>query len=93
LACHGSLCIQRNLTLRKGNTMGGYRKLDATGRGKQLEGWFKCDREDCTRAYERVGVPSAGGPHVCHHTNSCDVADRPATSLACMQTSPEALST
>lgn len=50
--------------------MGGYRKLDTTGRGKQLEGWFKCDREDCTRAYKRVGVPSAGGSYVCHHINS-----------------------
>jgi hypothetical protein len=73
--------------------MGGYRKLDATGRGKQPEGWFKCDREDCTRAYKRVGVPSTGGSHVCHHINSCDVADRRATSLARMQTSPEALIT
>jgi hypothetical protein len=73
--------------------MGGYRKLDATGRGKQLEGWLECDREDCTRAYERVGVPAAGGSHVCHHPHFCDVADRWATSLACMQTSPEALST
>ena len=73
--------------------MGRYRKLDTARRGKQLEGWFDCHREDCTRAYKRVGVPSTGGSHVCHLINPCDVADRRATSLACMQTSPEALST
>lgn len=74
--------------------MGGYRKPDATGRGKQLKGWFEHHREDCTRAYKRVGMPSTGGSHVRVGTNLFDVADDScATSLARMQTSPEASST
>ncbi len=54
----------------KGNTMGGYRKLDTTRRGEQLEGWVKCNRKDCTRAYKRVGLPSTGGSHVRLYMNS-----------------------
>jgi hypothetical protein len=74
--------------------MGRYGKLDPTGRGEQLEGWFKCHREDCTRTYKRGSVSSTGGSHVrLRRTNSLSVADRPATSLNRMQTSPEALST
>ena len=57
--------------------MGGYGKLDATGRGEQLKGWFKCYCEDRTRAYKCVGVPSTGGTHVrlCS-INSLSVANR-----------------
>ena len=73
--------------------MGGYRKLDATGRGKQPQGWFKRYRKDFTREYERISVSSTRGSHVRLHTNSYSVANRRATSLARMQTSPEALST
>ena len=64
--------MQPSLTLRqkKGNAVGGYRQLDTTRRGKQLEGWVKCIRKDCARAYKRVGLPSTRGSHVCLYMNS-----------------------
>jgi hypothetical protein len=73
--------------------MGGYRKLDPTRGREQLKGWCKCHRKDCARAYKCVGVPSTRSPHVRLHAVLPSVLDRRASSLARMQTSPEALST
>lgn len=78
---------------RKGNTMGGYRKFDSTSGGEQLKGWFKRYRKDCARAYKRVGVSPTRSTHVRLHTVFLSTLDRRASSLARMQTSPEALST
>lgn len=73
--------------------MGGYRKFDPTRGREQLKGWFNRHRKDCARAHKRVGVSSTRSPHVRLHALLPSVLDRRTSSLARMQTSPEALST
>ena len=73
--------------------MGGHRKFDPTRGREQLKGWLKRHCKDCARAYKRVCMSSTRSAHVRFHTAFLRVLDRCASSLARMETSPEALST